>query len=146
LGLVEDLGPGPVALDAAIFIYFIEEHREYLPVVKPVFTAIAGGELKAVTSSLTLLEVLVLPLRAGLAALAARYEALLTRGANLKLVEIDLPLLRVAAHLRAVTRIKTPDSLQLAAATAAGCTAFLTHDRELPSLPGLRVVKLRNYL
>ena len=146
MGLLEDLGSGPVALDSAIFIYFIEEHRELLPLVRPVFAAIAGGDLKAVTSSITLLEVRVLPLRLGLASLADRYEAFLTQSGNLKLVEIDHPLLRVAAHLRAITRIKTPDALQLAAATVAGCTAFLTNDRELPSLPGLRVVKLREYL
>lgn len=56
MGLLSDLGGGPVALDSSIFIYFIEEHPIYLPVVEPLFEAIDAGELEAVTSSLTLLE------------------------------------------------------------------------------------------
>jgi predicted nucleic acid-binding protein len=50
--------------------------------------------------------------------------------------------LRAAAQLRAATGIKTPDALQLVAALAAGCKTFLTNDRRLPSIPGLRVVQL----
>jgi hypothetical protein len=31
MGLMNDIDPGPVALDAVIFIYFIEEHPQVLP-------------------------------------------------------------------------------------------------------------------
>jgi predicted nucleic acid-binding protein len=47
--------------------------------------------------------------------------------------------------LRAATGVKTPDSLQLAAATSAGCTAFLTNDRSIPAIRGLRVLQLGDY-
>ena len=40
MGLIEDLKPGPVALDTQVFIYFIEEDKEFLPLVKPLFEAI----------------------------------------------------------------------------------------------------------
>jgi hypothetical protein len=40
VGLLSDLGDGPVALDTALFIYLVEEHPVYLPVVIPVFVAI----------------------------------------------------------------------------------------------------------
>jgi len=49
VGLIQDLGGGPVGLDTAAFIYFIEEHDDYLPVVDPVFAAIDAGRLPAVT-------------------------------------------------------------------------------------------------
>ncbi|MGE5304762.1 MAG: hypothetical protein ACM3TN_15740 [Alphaproteobacteria bacterium] len=39
MGLIEDLAPGPFALDTAIFIYFIEEDERFLPLVKPIFEA-----------------------------------------------------------------------------------------------------------
>ena len=78
MGLIEDIGSGPVGLDTAIFIYFIEEHPRFLPVVEPLFVAIDAGPLEGVTSGLTLLETLVVPYRAGDTALADRYEALLT--------------------------------------------------------------------
>jgi hypothetical protein len=70
VGLVKELGAGPVALDTAPFIYLIEEHPQYLPIVRPVFKAIAAGTLPAVTSGLTLLETLVQPYRVGNAVLA----------------------------------------------------------------------------
>lgn len=146
MGLLNDLGKGPVALDTAIFIYLIEENPLFLPLVEPVFSAVDHGELQIVTSALTLLETLVVPLRSGDVVLANRYEALLTGSRNLRLVHIDLELLRSAAHLRAATRLKTPDAIQLAAALSTGCSALVTNDRDYPALPGIRILQLRNYL
>lgn len=142
MGLSEVLGAGPVALDTAVFIYLVEENPRWLGAVEPIFTAIADGHLRAVTSELTLLEVLVVPYRVGHETLAADYESLLTQSRGLDLVPLDRPLLRAAARLRAATSVKTPDAIQLAAALVTGCTAFVTNDRALPSLPGLRVVQL----
>ena len=136
------LGPGPVALDTSIFIYFIEEHPTYLPRVLPLFRAAEQGVLTIVTSALTLLEVLVVPYRRGSDALAQRYEELLTRSCSVRLVEIGRDQLRIAARLRATTGVRTPDALQLSAALAAGCSAFFTNDRRLPAVPGLRIVTL----
>jgi predicted nucleic acid-binding protein len=147
VGLREDLGPGPVALDTAPFIYFIEEHPDFVPLVAPVFEDVAAGRREVATSGLTLLEVLVVAYRAGNLALAERYEALLTRSRGVRLVEIGRGELRMAAQLRAVhPSVRTPDALQLAAALSAGCSAFVTNDRDLPALPGLRILKLRDYL
>ena len=57
-------------------------------------------------------------------------------------VDIDRPLLRAAAALRARHAIKTPDALEVAAALSAGCRAFVTNDRKLPTIPGLEVIDL----
>lgn len=145
MGLLTDLGPGPVALDTAPLIYFVEEHPLYLPVVEPVFAAIDRGAVTAVTSAITLLETLVVPLRHAHEALARQYEALLTRSRGLVLVPLDLELLRAAARLRAATRMKTPDALQVAAALATGCTGLLTNDRRYPEVPGIRVLQVADY-
>ena len=146
MGLLSDLGDGPVALDSSIFIYFIEEHPVYLPLVEPLFEAMDRGELEAVTSSLTLLEVLVIPFRFANAALIERYETLLTRSRGLRLVDLDRSFLRFVAQIRASTRVKVPDAMQLAAAMTAGCQVFLTNDDRIPSVPGLRVLRLESYL
>ena len=42
--------------------------------------------------------------------------------------------------------MRTPDALQLAAALSAGCSTFVTNDRDLPAVTGLEVLKLRSYL
>lgn len=146
MGLIEDLGRGPVGVDTALFIYLIEEEPRYLPVIEPLFRAANEGTRELVTSTLTLLEVLVVPYRAGNRALAERYEALLTRSRGIRLIEISVDQLRAAAQLRAATNVKTPDALQLVAALTAGCTTFVTNDRRIPGVAGTRILQLSDYV
>jgi predicted nucleic acid-binding protein len=114
-------------------------------VISPVFAAADAGEIEIVSSALTLLELLVVPYRAGQVALAGRYEALLTRSRGVRLVDLDRAQLRGAALLRALHGVRTPDALQLAAALAARCPVFVTNDRRLPEVPGLRILQLDHY-
>jgi len=146
VGLITELGVGSVAVDTAIFIYFIEENPRFLPEILPLFKQADQGKRELITSALTLLEVLVVPYRAGNRRLAERYEALLTRSRGIRLVELSHDQLRAAAQLRAATGIKTPDALQLVAAIGGGCATFLTNDRRLPPVPGLRILELASYV
>ncbi len=140
---MELVGPGPVALDSAIFIYFLEENSAYLEPVMPLFEAIDGGRLSAFTSAITLLEVLVVPYRAKNTGLAERYEALLRQSRGLTLVHLTLPQLRLAAQVRADLGIRTPDALQVAAGLSAGCTSLVTNDRRIPaSVGGMSILQL----
>jgi len=143
--LAEVVGAGPVALDTVAFIYFIEDHPRFVPLLEPLFVEADRGRRTLVTSALTLLEVLVVPYRAGDLPLAARYEALLTRSRGVHLVDLQRGQLRAAAHLRALHRVRTPDALQLAAALSARCTVFVTNDRALPAVEGLRVIQLEEW-
>jgi predicted nucleic acid-binding protein len=146
MGLMADLGPGPVAIDTVVFIYFIEEDPRFLPLIDPLFREADQGSRELVTSAITLLEVLAVPYRAGNRLLADRYEALLTRSRGVRVVDLTRDQLRAAAQLRATTGVKTPDALQLAAAIGTGCRAFLTNDRRLPDVPGLRIRQLATYM
>lgn len=146
MGLIDDVGKGPVALDTSAFIYFIEEHPDFLAIVEPVFVAVDQGKLLAVTSSVTLLETLVLPLRKGDSVLAQKYEALLTDGKGLTMIDLDRPLLRSAAGLRASFGLKTPDALQIAAAIAGSASVFVTNDAKLTTIASVQVLRLRDYL
>ena len=145
MGLIQDLARGPVAVDTAAFIYLIEEHPRFMPLVAPLFEQADDNERELVTSALTLLEVLVVPYRVGNRHLAERYELLLTRSRGIRMVDLTREQLRAAAQLRAVTGVRTPDALQLAAALGAGCKTFVTNDRQLPTIPGLRVIQLSSY-
>jgi predicted nucleic acid-binding protein len=143
---MDDVGQGPVGIDTAIFIYYIEEHPKFFPVVNGLFEALDQNRCSGVTSTLTLLETLVVPYRAGDPGLAERYETLLSRGRGLTLVELDRPLLRSAARLRAWFAVKTPDAVQLAAAVSRNCTTFVTHDRPLSRVGGIRVLQVGRYV
>ena len=146
MGLITELGVGSIAVDTAIFIYFIEEDPRYLPEILPLFKEADQGKRELITSALTLLEVLVVPYRAGNRRLAERYETLLTRSRGIRLVELSHDQLRAAAQLRSATSVKTPDALQLVAAISGGCTTFLTNNRRLPPMPGLRILELASYV
>jgi predicted nucleic acid-binding protein len=146
LALIDDVGAGPVGVDTAIFIYFIEEHERFLPVIAPLFAAADAGKFELVASALTLLEVLVVPFRAGNIGLAERYEAMLTGSPGVRLVDLSRDHLCLAAQVRAASSAATPDALQLAASLATRCSAFVTNDRRLPAIPGLRVIQLGAYL
>ena len=89
MGLIHDLGHGPIGVDTAIFIYLIEEHPRFLPVILPLFREVDQGTRELVTSALTLLEVLVVPYRAGNHPLADRYETVLTRSRGVRLVDLS---------------------------------------------------------
>lgn len=146
MGLTEIVGQGPLAVDTALFIYFIEEHPRFLAPVRALFARADTGEIEIVTSALTLLEVLVVPLRAGDLVLAAKYEALLTRSRGVRVVDLSRDQLRTAARLRAQYGVlRTPDALQLAAAISTGCQSFVTNDRRMPGPDGLRVLQLSEF-
>lgn len=145
MALIDDVGAGPVGVDTAVFIYVIEEDERLLAAIAPLFDAADAGQIELVASALTLLEVLVVPFRAGNVALAERYEALLTRSRGVRMVDLTRDHLRLAAQLRAATGAATPDALVLAAALAARCSAFVTNNRRLPSMPGLRIIQVGAY-
>ena len=144
--LIRELDKGPTCLDTAPFIYFIEEHEGYLSVVESVFYGIAQGKLQAVTSALTLAEVLVILFRNNNPGLAQKYEEFLSQSKGLHLVDIDRFVLKEAAYLRAISSLKMPDAIQIATALRCGCTTLITNDRNLPPIPGLKILQLRDYV
>ena len=131
-----------VGLDTAPLIYFIEEDPAYLEKVTPFFEAVDRGEFQVVTSAVTLLEVLVHPIRRGDAGLALRYREILLGSRNVSCVALSNEIAEEAARLRAESNIRTPDAIHLATAVRAGAASFLTNDTHLPPLPTLRILVL----
>ncbi len=131
-----------VVLDTAPLIYFIEENPTYLEMLRPFFVAMDRGEFSVLTSTVTLLEVLVHPLRRGERELAQQYRDTLLGAAGLITISLSPDIAEEAARLRARHNIRTPDAIQMATALRAGASRFLTNDVRLPSLPDLQVLVL----
>jgi predicted nucleic acid-binding protein len=144
MGWVDSLRGSVVGFDMMPLIYYIEENRNYLEVVDPFFEAIDHGEFKVVTSIITLLEVLVHPVRNGDVILAQRYRDLLFDTEGLSTMILDRTIAEEAARLRASHNIRTPDSIQMATAISEGASFFLTNDLRLPSLPNLKTLVLEH--
>ena len=64
-------------LDTAPLIYFIEKNRRYHDIIKPIISQIDAFETEGLSSTITLLEVLVRPLRDDNKKLANKYKAIL---------------------------------------------------------------------
>jgi predicted nucleic acid-binding protein len=136
---------GLVYLDANSVIYSVEKHQVYWPLLQPIWVAISTTLVEVVSSDLVLMESLVGPFKSGDAALAAAYENLFKQPKT-RLLPITHAVLREAAHLRATTRLKTPDAIHAATARQAGCTLFVTNDAAFRGLAGLPVAILDDYL
>lgn len=143
---IDQLQGQSIGLDTAPFIYFVEENQIYINLVDKLFNSIAMGELRAVTSVITLLEVMVHPYRRNDEALAIRYRDILLNSEGLTTYPLDQGTAEVAAGLRARFNLRTPDAIQIATAANQGATFFLTNDSHLPDLPALRVLVLDELL
>lgn len=131
-----------LGLDTAPVVYLVETHPRYGPLVEEVFGRLAGGQFRAVTSPITLAEVLVLPLQRRDVRLQRAYQDVLLRNRYLDLLPIDEVVSARAAQLRADYRLRLSDALQLALALQAGCEAFLTNDLMLRRVTELRMLVL----
>ena len=134
-----------LGLDTAPLIYFIEQHPRFGPMLSPVFQSMADGSCLGVTTVITLIEVLTLPLERGDLGLAEAYKAALMSGDELLLLPVDRETAELGAALRAKHGLRTPDALQVAAALNVGCEAFLTNDKALQKVDGLRVLVLDDF-
>lgn len=147
MGWVENLYDHTVALDTAPLIAFIAKEEPYLELVRPLFQAIDQGKIHAVTSTVTLIEVLVRPLREKDEALAAQYQEILTRAKHLTTLPLSEAVALQAAELRATLNLRTPDAIQVATALIGGADTLITNDKRLrvpPQLTRLTLDELLN--
>lgn len=136
-----------VAIDSAAFIYFIEEHPVYAPLLASLFEQrLEQNENRAITSVVALAEVLVQPLRANRHDLVEKYRAFLVHGPNLTLADLTPAIAERAAALRARHNVRLPDAFQLAAALEHGASHFITNDTRLKKITDLRVLALDDYV
>jgi len=138
---INELEGKTVGLDTAPLIYFIEENPAYIEIVRFFFEAMDKGDFLVVTSTVTLLEVLVHPLRNNNRELATEYRDILL---NSKLItlEVSSAIAEQAAQLRATHNIRTPDAIQISAALNAGATHFFTNDIRLPEIPAIQIFSI----
>jgi len=138
--VIQDFASKTVFLDTAPLIYFIEGHTAYQPILSKLFDFNDKGGFFFVTSSVTLLEVLVKPLREGQKAIAEQYRDILTTATGLELFDITTAIAEQAAQLRARFNIRTPDAIQLATCVELGADYFLTNYNQLKAVSEISVI------
>ncbi|MCU0755218.1 MAG: PIN domain-containing protein [Xanthomonadales bacterium] len=139
MGLTLDALPDGALLlvDSAPIIYVLESHRQFAARFEPVFQRHAAGRLRLAVTTVTLVEVMTGPLRAGEEALARRYRAALE---SWQVVDLTADIAESAARLRAQYGLKLPDAVQLASALAINAAALVTHDRDFSKVRGIPIL------
>ena len=142
MGWLDEIKGTIIGLDTAPLIYFIEANPSYLPVLEPFFEAMDQVDISVVTSTVTLLEVLVLPIRQGRTDLVTRYRDILLHSAGLAALELSPDIAETAASLRANYGIRTPDAIQISTAISGGAPHSLTNDKQLRRITEINVLIL----
>lgn len=140
--VIQQLLGKTIFLDTAPLIYFIEGHTEFQPFLKELFLSVDNDKLRFISSMITVLEVLVKPLKEDRIDLVNQYTEILTNSKGIEIYDINIGVAKEAAVLRAKYNLRTPDALQLATAMVFGAEAFLTNDLRLKSVSEIEILPL----
>lgn len=129
-----------------VFIYYLDGHPTYGPLLEPLFERWERGEGRGVASVLVVAETLVGPLRAGTGERAMDAVQWLSGLPGLELVPVSLDIGIRAAEVRARFGFPMANSLHAATALVQGADTFLTNDRGFARLGGVRSIVLDDLL
>ena len=126
-------------------IYFIEDVAPYADLLESVFEHLSSHRLRAVTSTITLAEILAKPLAEKKYGLVEEIKFTLKSFSSLAMFAIDEKLAEAAALVRARHGIRLPDALQVAAAIQGEATLFITNDKRLQKIDAFEVLVLSDF-
>jgi predicted nucleic acid-binding protein len=135
-----------IALDTSIFIYQMEANARYLALTDSVFSWVERTGHEAVTSTITMTELLVPSYGDNDERTIDEFYGLLSTYPNLRWIAPDLETADVAARMRATYRLRTPDALQAATALRADATGLITNDAAFARIKELETVVLDRLL
>ncbi len=142
MGLIQKLTNKYVFLDTVPLIYYIEENQRYSKILDILFLTNSKGKFKFQTSVITLLEVLVQPMRQSEQQLVEQYKNILCNSTTIEIFDLNIEVAIMAAGFRAKYGLKTPDSIQFATAICHSADYFLTNDIRLKSVNEIEILIL----
>lgn len=134
----------PIFIDTSIFIYLFEDHIRFSQSLEDLFDDLAKGKLEAVTSLITISEVLTKPYNNNQSELIEKYQNIFMHLPHLTIAPLSYESSLLAAQIRARYGFRLLDSFQLAIATIGGCKSFLTNDKQLLNFKDLTILYLEN--
>jgi len=141
-GVINDINIDKLMIDTAPFIYYIEKHEKYFSVIKPIFQKIDNFEISAITSIISLIEVLVQSKEKSNEELEKQYLNILLENDNLEVISIDENIAKKAADIKVKYDLKIPDAIQIATGIIHECDSFLTNDKQLKKVAELNILIL----
>lgn len=135
-----------VGLDSSCFIYQLSDHPNYAVPTHLLFSMVEKGEITAVTSTITLVEVFVQAEKDKDRQRLKEYEDLFRHFPNLEISPPEWGIARAASQLRASYSLRTPDAIQLATAKLRDADVFITNDKKLQKCKIIEVLILEDFL
>jgi predicted nucleic acid-binding protein len=118
-----------VYLDTNTIIYAMEGVSEFENLQSGLLDALDRGKVTAVTSELTMLEVVTGPRRTGNRQLESAYRGFLLPSPVMAIMPVSRAVIEQAIDLRGQHRLSSPDSVHIATGLLHRCDAFLTRDK-----------------
>lgn len=134
-----------VGIDSMCFIYHFEVNKSYGEIAKQVFLQLQKNKLTAVTSTITLAEILSFKKLQEDKILFEQTKTRLRQTPNLEIIPVNEVISEIAAILKYKYSIALPDSIQVATAVASGQEAFVTNDRGLQKIKEIKVIILDDF-
>jgi len=133
-----------VYLDSNILIYFVDRSPGYFELASTLITMADAGSLRAVTSDLSIAEVMVQPYRSGDQRVIDGTRAFLERRGLFEIRRHSYRDFLAAAQIRGTGNVGLVDALHVSTAVNAGVRYLVTNDARMPSVPGLEVLRLED--
>ncbi len=134
-----------VYVDANIFIFALEAEPHFGPAASALLRSVDAGRVTAVTSELTLAEVLVKPLELGRTVLAEQFMTVVSRS-RLELHPVSRAILMRSAEIRAARGGRLADTVHLATAIETRCSVVVSEDLRMRPPPALVRVSASDFL
>ena len=141
---ITQINSGEIYFDTNIFIYALEDSKEYRKQISALFSRIQQTGSLVVTSELTLAECLVRPFENEDELSCQHYESYIRSSEFLEVKAVTRTILIEAARNRAIYRNKLPDSIHLATALHSGCANFVTNDANIRTPDNITLMVLKD--
>ena len=132
-------------IDTAIFIYYIEKSDLFFTKAKELFKLLYNNDTHLATSSITIEEYCVYPLRHNTPEYIDTFHRFII-DMDIEIASIDKDIAFLAAQLRVkYSGIKAMDALQLASAIKCQCDLFFTNDKQLRQIQEIKCMTLDDF-
>ena len=134
-----------VAIDSMCFIYQFEGSKIYGELTKQLFLRLQKNKLTAVSSVLTIAEILAFDKLQKNRVLFEQAKAKLYSTPNLRIITVNEAISEASAILKCKYKITLPDAIQLSTAIMSDQKAFISNDYHLKKIKEVRVLILDDF-
>lgn len=134
-----------VAIDSMCFIYQFESNKTYGEIVRQLFLRLQNQKLTAVTSAITLAEILSFKKLQEDRILFEDTKTRLRQTPGLLIIPVDEAISEVSSIIKYKYSVVLPDAIQIATAVVSGQDALITNDRGLQKIREIKVLILDNF-